>query len=217
MKKNKITTVIVLMFMIVTLTIGCKAQTSIQPKYIGKAYGKLDLEKIDFNENIDTLFSKTDHWILPETQEKYVDSNKPLSYVLDTMNFIYRIKNAKLNNNNQFKFGDININLNHVDFYVTKAGKFVGIGAVVRNIVNSSEIKKILEKIHNKYKKFEVFRNEMADGSYPSEWNMPDKIIVFTYRLGKSKDESNTIILSIITKNNFEQIPTYIKEWLLFR
>ena len=217
MKKNKITTVIVLMLMIVTLTIGCKAQISIQPKYIGKAYGKLDLEKIDFNENIDTLFSKTDHWILPETQEKYVDSNKPLSYVLDIMNFIYRVKNAKLNNNNQFKFGNFNINLDDADFYVTKSGKFVGVNSVVLIYGKPNEIKNVFEHINNKYKKFRVLRRRMADGSYPNEWNMPDKIIVFTYRLGKSKDESNTIILSIITKNNFEQIPTYIKEWLLFR
>lgn len=118
MKLNKL--FFFLNFMI--LLTGCKGQEN--PKYIGKAFGIFELDQISFTENPDTLFSKVNKadLILIAGKDSYFDTLQNKQIWTDTIEYIYRIRHAKVDG--LFAFKGFEIKDKVVSFYTDHQKRF---------------------------------------------------------------------------------------------
>ncbi len=105
---------------ITTFFTSCNSQIA-NPKSLGKRI--LDLDKITFDENIDTLFSKVKHRKLPIT-DGYYDKEKKKTVTTDTLAFDIRIS-KKTPNQPLFYFLDKNFTEDYlVSIYTDKKNNF---------------------------------------------------------------------------------------------
>lgn len=79
---------------------GCSGQDN--PKYIGKKFGTFKLDKITFDENLDTLFSKSEFFVITD-KNSHFDTLQKKQIWTDTMAYIYRIPHAKVDGLYSFK------------------------------------------------------------------------------------------------------------------
>ncbi|RZL34328.1 MAG: hypothetical protein EOO96_10165 [Pedobacter sp.] len=98
---------------------SCTGQNN--PKYIGKKFGVFNLDKISFDENLDTLFSKSDFFVIAD-KNSYYDTIKNKEIYTDTMAYIYRIPHAKVDG--LYSFKGIKIKDKVVSFTADKNKKF---------------------------------------------------------------------------------------------
>lgn len=98
---------------------GCNGQEN--PKYIGKEFGVFDLDKITFKENLDTLFSKSDFFIITN-KDSHFDTLQKKQIYTDTLAYIYRIPHAKVDG--QYGFKNLNIKDKVVSFTADNNKKF---------------------------------------------------------------------------------------------
>ncbi|MDQ0639992.1 hypothetical protein QF042_003557 [Pedobacter sp. W3I1] len=104
------------------MVMSCNGQEN--PGYIGAKYGVLDLDKITFSEQLDTLFSKTEkYYKLPKGEEVF--DEKLGKYVMaDTLYHIYRIP-AKNVAEGTFSFKRLEVKPKEVvDFYADHSHRF---------------------------------------------------------------------------------------------
>jgi len=97
----------------------CKGQEN--PKHIGKAYGEFDMDKITFDENLDSLFLKTDFFIIVK-KDSYFDTIKNKQIWTDTLDYTYRIPHEKATG--LYTFKNIKIKDEVVSFYSDRNKKF---------------------------------------------------------------------------------------------
>lgn len=119
-KSNKFSKVIVFLSLI-SIIMSCNGQEN--PRYIGARYGVFELDKINFSENLDTLFNKAGkHYRLPKGKEYFDDGLK--RYVLkDTVYYIYRIP-PRFVAKGTFRFKGLDIKPQEiVDFYTDHSNR----------------------------------------------------------------------------------------------
>lgn len=104
------------------LFIGCNGQEN--PNYIGTKFGTFDLNKIKFEENIDTLFSKINRndLILIVGKNSYFDTIQKKEVYTDTIEYVYRIPQAKIEG--LYSFKNFKIKDNVVSFYTDSQKRF---------------------------------------------------------------------------------------------
>ena len=104
------------------LFIGCNGQEN--PNYIGTKFGTFDLNKIKFEENIDTLFSKINKndLILIVGKNSYFDTIQKKEVYTDTIEYVYRIPQAKIGG--LYSFKNFKIKDNVVSFYSDSLKRF---------------------------------------------------------------------------------------------
>lgn len=105
------------------LFIGCNGQEN--PKYIGKKFGTFDLDKITFEENLDTLFSRTNKTDLIRIVGKYsyFDALQKKEIYTDTIEeYVYRIPHEKIEG--LYSFKTFNIKDKVVSFYTDNQRRF---------------------------------------------------------------------------------------------
>ena len=104
------------------LFIGCNGQEN--PHYIGKKFGIFDLDKVTFEENVDSLFSKVNKndLILIVGKDSYFDTIQKKEIYTDTIEYVYRIPHAKIENLYSFKTFKIKDKV--VSFYTDNQKRF---------------------------------------------------------------------------------------------
>lgn len=106
MKKAYSFKILITILSIITLSFSnCKQPDN--PKYLGKEYGKFDLSKLTFDENMDTIFSKIDH----------ITSLRPSN---EGSIQILKIKNFSEVNNIFYFYG---LKLNNLEFFIDNSPK----------------------------------------------------------------------------------------------
>lgn len=102
---------------------SCNGQKN--PDYIGHKFGVFDLDKINFDENLDTLFSKVskDDLILIIGKYSYFDTIQKKQIRTDTIeNYFYRIPHAK--SEGLYSFQNFKIKNKVVSFYADNQKRF---------------------------------------------------------------------------------------------
>ena len=181
---------------ITVLFISCTAQET-NPKYIGNEI--LDLDKITFNESIDTLFSKVLHRKLPITDGYYDVINKK-TVITDTLAFDVRIS-KKTPNQPLFYFLDKKFTEDYlVDFYTDSENNFK---AISFSSLRKESYNDVLNMMRNKYKKHEVYikkqkKLEIAN-TKAYQWETENKIIVM-YLTDKDSEGDYICGISVLKK-----------------
>lgn len=98
---------------------GCSGHDN--PKYIGKKFGLFQIDKITFDENLDTLFSKSDFFVITDKNSHFDTIQKKEIYT-DTLAYIYRIPHAKVDG--LYSFKGLKIKDRVVSFTADKNKKF---------------------------------------------------------------------------------------------
>ena len=102
---------------------ACNGQKN--PDYIGQKFGTFDLDKIKFDENLDTLFSKVSKadLILIIGKYSYFDTIQKKQIWTDTVeDYIYRIPHAKIEG--LYSFKNFKIKNKVVSFYADNQKRF---------------------------------------------------------------------------------------------
>ena len=113
-----------LFFLIFTLLLSaCNGQKN--PDYIGHEFGTFDLDKINFEENIDTLFSKVNkaNLILIVGKYSYFDTIQQKQILTDTIeDYLYRIQYEKIEG--LYSFKKFKIKDKVISFYADNQKRF---------------------------------------------------------------------------------------------
>ncbi len=191
------TKILILIFIVMACTTG-KNQN-----YIGVEYGSYDLSKINFEENIDTLFSKIPHLILPHTQNKFNPENGKYS-IADTI--AYEIRIEKIARSSQlFHFSKPEFTTNNVNVILTKNKDFAGFKF---NEFDTEYLKDFIDFLKNRYNGFEVnYENSAFDVVTTLKWETTDLIILFNYSF---EQEKNHYSMSVFKKDKIKDLPTNI-------
>ncbi|WP_293312232.1 hypothetical protein [Pedobacter sp. UBA5917] len=98
--------------------VACTRQN---PKYIGKDYGVFDIDQVSFNENLDTLFSRSPFFVITK-KNSHFDTLQKKEIWTDTLLYTYRIPKAKVAG--LYRFKNITVKDNVVSFTADKNKKF---------------------------------------------------------------------------------------------
>ncbi|EJL74344.1 hypothetical protein [Chryseobacterium populi] len=107
-------------FAVTFLFISCTAQEN--PNYIGKQFVSFDLNKVTFQENLDTLFSKINKFdliVIPDTNSRFDTLQNKISN--DPVAFIYRVKHK--NTDGLYSFQNLKVK-EVVSFYTDNQNRF---------------------------------------------------------------------------------------------
>ena len=107
----------------ILLFTSCNGQKN--PDYIGQKFGTFDLDKIKFEENLDTLFSKVNKadLILIVGKYSYFDTGQKKQIWTDTIeDYIYRIPHEKIEG--LYSFKNFKIRDHVVSFYADNHKRF---------------------------------------------------------------------------------------------
>jgi hypothetical protein len=190
----------VLIVLTIAIFMGCKSADN--PSYIGIDYGSYDLSMITFSENIDTLFSKIPHIIIPKTEDKY-DPKTGVTTVIDTNAYVIRVEDfAK--SKALFHFGKLEYSTPNIFVYLTKNKDFVAFGFSQHDCIY---LESFVNFLNNKYKGFKV-KDKQSEGYYNIKWETKNDIIVLTYRFEILKNQGNYYNFAIINKKEMNKIPS---------
>ncbi len=111
-------TTLLFCFNLILLFSNCNGQKN--PKYLGKEYGSFDLDRITFDENLDSLFSKVDKadLILIEGKDSYYDTIQKKEINTNVTEYVYRMRRTKADG--VYVFKDFKIKDAVVSFYTDK-------------------------------------------------------------------------------------------------
>ena len=200
--KNNILSLNFLILLLITVSFSnCNAQIEDNPKYLGNELGSFDLDKVTFEENIDTLFSKIDHVNLDRTNtinKVWVYRNKLDAKKKDDFISFFSIQNFKIN--------VIANEKKQVEAFTTFAETKSNPDVIISEI----------DKKYGKYRtKLKLDKKLEFSNSKLYQWNLPDRIYAVTI-----SDLNNIYTLSIvvakssITKNtmNIDLSPICLDE-----
>lgn len=124
------------------LITGCNGQEN--PEYIGKAYGTFELDRITFKEKPAFLFSKVNQadLILITGKDSYFDTLQNKQIWTDTIEYIYRIRHAKVDG--LYAFKGFKIKDKVVSFYTDHQKRFRRVD--VSFYMTKEEYKNLMDK-----------------------------------------------------------------------
>lgn len=161
----KIVLVVILLFFQ-----NCQSQSSNNALFIGEDFGSFDIDKVKFNEDITSLFSKIPHIEI----EKEINGKKMK---------VFRVKTDSQNNN---LFNYFNIKDGDVEFYVDNKNNLVMIYDMV--LISAKESSEFMNNVRNKYKSREIMskKDKFIDDTFLIQDN--NKLIQITKTCMKGGD-----------------------------
>ncbi|MBP2616009.1 hypothetical protein [Chryseobacterium jejuense] len=165
---------------------NCQSQLKENPKYLGSKEGSIDLDKVTFKENIDTLFSKVPHVELDRTNEK-------------SKAWLYRNKiedkNAKVSIVNLMELSN-----NRVDVIADKDKKIQAFTSFIETNRDPGNLINDLDKKYGKYRvKLKPNKRLEFSNSKLYQWNFPDKIYAIT--ISKLQEKEYTVNIAVVKSN----------------
>lgn len=198
-KKNKMTTKIIIVNLLLVLTSCAKSQNIKNPENICKDCGSFDVNKIEFTEKIDKLILKGRVFITAIDNYNVEKRINEISKKDIVIAYKYKIVN-RLNEDlgeGFFKFNNV-FNFDNLSFLVDSEKKIIAYKTYSWSNNGGKKTNDLIEYISEISRSKAQYNILYADGSNVYQWDSMD----YFYQLMSTKDASYTSLL-VIKKNRF--------------